>query len=116
MALKLRRVLAGVAVRAVGHSGKAPVDGLPARVPEGAVHQLPVGAFRHGAAAVGGEHPVDDGDGLRPGQPEDTDGGGDGRRGDGGNGIVHKLTSWGCLTSVYHAAALFSTTSSGVTF
>ena len=96
VAVDLGAVLAGVAVGAGEQHRQSAVYDAPLPVVEIPQHHPPGGLSADGAAVGGGEYDVQDTPGVRAGQTQDADGGGQLRCGDGGNGIGHGSHSfWG---------------------
>ena len=94
--MDLGAVLPGVAVGAGEQHRQSDVYDASLPVVEISQHHPPGGLSADGAAVGGGEYDVQDTPGGRAGQPQDADGGGQLRCGDGGNGIGHGSHSfWG---------------------
>ena len=87
VAVKLRRVLPGVAERAPAVGTQHPVNGLPAAVQQVAVDQIAGGMIGQTLGAQGFEAILRHLHGLGAGQAQDPDGAGTRRSGNGGNGI-----------------------------
>ncbi len=76
VALELRRVLPGIAVRRAGDRSQHLIHHPPLPVQKGAVHQSAAGRLSQRAAAPGAKDPVRRRCRSRPRQAEDPDGGG----------------------------------------
>ena len=93
VALKLRRVLPGVAAGRPGDGGQGLVNGGTVGAQQGAVDQPAALILRQGLSAGGAEHGGGGLDGAVSAQAQDADGTGEGGRGNGGDGLGHILTS-----------------------
>ena len=89
--MDLGAVLAGIAVRRAKQYAQGVVDHAAGAVQQRAVdHAAPI-LRGHGFAVFRTKHAVQNGAGVRAAQTQYADGGGGLRRGDGGNGIIHRI-------------------------